>query len=198
LRVQAISTWDLAAPHAAYRRGFTGFRAQQDPKEVVAVLNRTLTELVVPLRVHRGNLDKYIDDRFLALFEPEHGEADAAQRAVDAAVVMLQAFANLWANAPSPALRKLGLGIGISVGRVIVGNVGTSDAMNYTVIGDAVNVAARLQGLAKAGEILMSNRVQAFLEDTHVVDHSGLTKLRGRQEPIDIYRLGSTRPHDTG
>jgi len=177
-------------------RGFTGFAEQHDPKHVVAVLNRTLTELVVPLRVYRGILDKYVGDGFLAFFEPEHEEADAAQRAVDAAVVMQQAFANLWTNAPSPALRELGLGIGISVGRVIVGNVGSHDSMDYTVVGDAVNVAARLEGLAKDGEILMSDRVQAFLEDTHEVEHSGLTKLRGRQEPIDVYRLGNTRVHD--
>ncbi|MBE0635478.1 adenylate/guanylate cyclase domain-containing protein [Candidatus Bipolaricaulota bacterium] len=172
-------------------RGFTGFAEHRDPKDVVAVLNRTLTELVVPLRVYRGILDKYIGDGFLAFFEPERAEADAAQRAVDAALVMQQAFANLWKHAPSADLRSLGLGIGISVGRVIVGNVGTSDAMDYTVIGDAVNVAARLQGLARAGEILMSDRVHALLNDTHVVEHSGLTQLKGRQEPIDIYRLGT-------
>ena len=176
-------------------RGFTGFAEQHDPKHVVAVLNRTLTELVVPLRVYRGILDKYVGDGFLAFFEPEHEEADAAQRAVDAAVVMQQAFSNLWDHAPSPALRELGLGIGISVGRVIVGNVGSHDSMDYTVVGDAVNVAARLEGLAKNGEILMSDRVRTLLNDTHVADHSGLTKLRGRQEPIDVYRLGNTTAH---
>lgn len=179
-------------------RGFTGFAEQRDPKDVVAVLNRTLTELVVPLRIYRGILDKYIGDGFLAFFEPEHDEADAAQRAVDSALVMQKAFVNLWADAPSSALRELGLGIGISAGRVIVGNVGATEAMDYTVIGDAVNVAARLQSLAKPGEILISDRVQALLNDTHDVEHSGLTKLKGRQEPMDVYRLASTRADDLG
>jgi len=91
---------------------------------------------------------------------------------------------------------KLRLGIGISVGRVIVGNIGATEAMDYTVIGDAVNVAARLQTLAKPGEILISDRVQALLNDMHEVEHSGLTKLKGRQEPIDVYRLGSTEARD--
>jgi len=110
-------------------------------------------------------------------------------------LVMQRAFANLWAHASSPALRKLGLGIGITVGRVIVGNVGDKAAMDYTVIGDAVNVAARLQSLAKPGEILISDRAQALLNDAHDVDHVGLTKLKGRQQPIDIYRLLSAKAH---
>ena len=172
-------------------RGFTGFAEHRDPKEVVAVLNRTMTELVVPLRVYRGILDKYVGDGFLAFFEPEFENSDAARRAVAASVVMQQAFSNLWEDAPSAALQSLGLGIGISAGRVIVGNVGTRDAMDYTVVGDAVNVASRLEGLARNGEILMSDRVRALLDDTHEVTHSGLTKLRGRQEPIDVYRLGT-------
>ena len=76
---------------------------------------------------------------------------------------------------------------------MIVGNIGATEAMDYTVIGDAVNVAARLQSLAKPGEILISDRVHALLNDEHEVEHSGLTKLKGRQEPIDVYRLGNTR-----
>jgi len=166
-------------------RGFTGFAEQRDPKDVVAVLNRALTELVVPLRVYRGILDKYIGDGFLAFFEPSTDIADAAQRAVDSALVMQQAFANLWNDAPSSALRELGLGIGISAGRVIVGNIGATDA---------VNVAARLQSLAKPGEILISDRVNGLLNGAHESKHSGLTKLKGRQEPIDVYRLGSASP----
>jgi len=175
-------------------RGFTGFAEHQDPKHVVAVLNRTLTELVVPLRVYRGILDKYIGDGFLAFFEPEFEDSDAAQRAVDAAVVMQQAFANLWSDTADPALRELGLGIGISVGRVIVGNVGSRDSMDYTVVGDAVNVAARLQSLAKPGEILVSDQVHALLDNTHEVRHSGLTNLRGRQEAIDVYKVRASEP----
>lgn len=170
-------------------RGFTGFAEQRDPKDVVAVLNRTLTELVVPLRVYRGILDKYIGDGFLAFFEPATDIADAAQRAVDAASVMQRAFANLWANGATSALRKLGLGIGISVGRVIVGNVGTREAMDYTVVGDAVNVAARLQSLAKPGEILISDATHALLRGVTNMERMRSVKLRGREQPLDIYKM---------
>lgn len=170
-------------------RGFTGFAEHRDPKDVVAVLNRTLTELVVPLRVYRGILDKYIGDGFLAFFEPVSDIADAAQRAVDAALVMQRAFANLWTSATESALRELGLGIGISVGRVVVGNIGTREAMDYTVVGDAVNVAARLQGLAKAGEILISDATHKLLRGVTDMERMRSTKLRGREQPLDVYKI---------
>ena len=102
---------------------------------------------------------------------------------------MQRAFANLWANAATSALRKLGLGIGISVGRVIVGNVGTREAMDYTVVGDAVNVAARLQSLAKPGEILISDGTHALLREVTNMERMRSIKLRGREQPLDIYKI---------
>ena len=170
-------------------RGFTGFSERHAPADVVAVLNRTLTELTAPLRVYGGILDKYIGDGFLAFFEPSPDLADAARRAVDAARIMQRAFNNLWSGAPSEALRGLGLGIGISTGRVIVGNVGTKDAMDYTVVGDAVNVAARLQGLAEAGAIFVAHSAYDLLQGEDHAEVMLLTKLRGRREPMNVYRL---------
>ena len=172
-------------------RGFTRFAEHHDPNEVVAVLNRTLTELTAPLRVYGGILDKYAGDGFLAFFEPSTDLSDAAQRSVDAARVMQRAFRNLWADAPTEALRELGLGIGIGAGRVIVGNVGSEDAMDYTVVGDAVNVASRLQDLAEAGEILVSQSTHELIRDEDDAEMMPLTRLRGRREPMNVYKLRS-------
>ncbi len=110
---------------------------------------------------------------------------------------MQRAFANLSAGAPSPALCKLGLGIGIGAGRVIVGNVDAREAMDYAVVGDAVNVEARLQSLAKAGEILITESVQVLLNGTTETEYSGSTQLRGRREPIDTYKLRATEMRPT-
>ena len=172
-------------------RGFTRFAERHDPKDVVAVLNRILTELVAPLRVYGGILDKYIGDGFLAVFEPSPDLSEATRHAVDAARVMQRAFRNLWADIPAEALRELGLGIGISTGRVIVGNVGSEDAMDYTVVGDAVNVAARLQSLAEAGDILVSQSAHQMLDNEDDAEVMRLTKLRGRREPMDVFKLRS-------
>jgi adenylate cyclase len=170
-------------------RGFTRFAEHHPPKDVVAVLNRTLMELTEPLRVYEGILDKYIGDGFLAFFEASPDLADAARRAARAARAMQDAFANLWTDSPNAALRELGLGIGISTGRVVVGNVGTEDAMDYTVVGDAVNVAARLQSMAEPGDVLVSDTTYSLLESGTDAVCMRLTKLRGREEPLDVYRL---------
>ncbi len=175
-------------------RGFTRFAEQNDPEHVVAVLNRTMTELTAPLRMYGGILDKYVGDGFLAFFEPSPGLSDAAQRAVDAARVMQRAFRNLWADAPIEGLRELGLGIGISTGRVVVGNVGSEDSMDYTVVGDAVNVAARLQDLAEPGDVLVSQSAHDLLEGEDDAVVMPRTELRGRREPMDVYRLRTEEP----
>jgi adenylate cyclase len=170
-------------------RGFTRFAERHEPQYVVAVLNRTLTELTAPLRAFAGILDKYIGDGFLAFFEPMETPADAAARSVDAARLMHKAFRNLWSDSPDASLRELGLGIGISTGRVVVGNVGSEESMDYTVVGDAVNVAARLQSLAKRGEILVSDSAYLLLREENDAERMQQTRLRGRERPLDVYRL---------
>jgi len=170
-------------------RGFTRFAERNDPEHVVAVLNRTMTELTSPLRMYGGILDKYVGDGFLAFFEASPDLADAARRAVDAARVMQRAFRNLWADAPIEGLRELGLGIGISIGRVVVGNVGSENAMDYTVVGDAVNVAARLRDLADPGDVLVSQSTHGLLEGEDDAVVLPRTELRGRREPMDVFRL---------
>ena len=171
-------------------RGFTRFTEANDPEYVVSVLNRTLTELSAPLRVFDGILDKYIGDGLLAFFEARPGSDAAAQRAVEAARMMQQAFRNLWGDAPSNDLKELGLGIGLSAGRVVVGNIGSEGSMDYTVVGDAVNVASRLEGMARSGEVLFCGAVQAQLQTnltTDLVHKAG--RVRGRGKPLEIYRL---------
>ena len=170
-------------------RGFTRFAEHHAPEDVVAVLNRTMSELIAPLRVYGGILDKYIGDGFLAFFEPAPDLPSAAESAVDAARTMQRVFGNLWADRASEELRELGLGVGISSGRVVVGNVGSEEAMDYTVVGDAVNVAARLQDLAEAGEILISRSVYASLREAKDAVAMPAIRLRGRREALDVFKL---------
>jgi class 3 adenylate cyclase len=170
-------------------RGFTRFAEKQDPQYVVSVLNRILTALTTPLRVMDGILDKYIGDGLLAFFEPANSLADAVERATTAGRMMHRAFQNLHEDVPSEELRALGLGIGICAGRVVVGNVGSEASMDYTVVGDAVNVAARLQAMAKPGEIIISESTYVLLKNPSRAEKVDVLKLRGRDQALGVYRI---------
>jgi class 3 adenylate cyclase len=172
-------------------RGFTGFSETRSPDVVVAALNRALTELTSPVLGHRGILDKYMGDGLLAFFEPAPAPADAARRAVAAAREMQTAFARLRRETALETLGDLGLGIGISIGQVIVGNIGSEEVMNYTIVGDTVNVAARLQTAAEAGQILLTEAVYELVrEDLSAMPVQSLT-LKGRRQTVNVYQLCS-------
>jgi class 3 adenylate cyclase len=169
-------------------RGFTRFSEARAPETVVEALNRALSELTSPVLRQRGILDKYTGDGLLAFFEPLVEPVDAARRAVTAAREMQSAFARLRREAAG-GLDELGLGIGISIGDVIMGNVGSEVVMNYTVVGDTVNVAARLQAVAEAGQILLTEDVFVLLQpDLRAASMPPLVP-RGRRRPVAIYRI---------
>jgi len=175
-------------------RGFTRFAERHEPEAVVAILNQALSELIKPLRSYGGILDKYIGDGFLAFFEPAPDLSSAARAAVEAARMMQRSFRDLWQQSPDDELRSLGLGIGISSGRVVVGNVGSEDAMDYTVIGDAVNVAARLQSLAEDGEILVSQSTYEMLAELPGTEILTMIRLRGREALLNVARFRVEKP----
>ena len=172
-------------------RGFTGFSETRSPDVVVSALNHALSELTSPVLRHRGILDKYMGDGLLAFFDPAPAPADAARRAVAAAREMQAAFARLRSETAFETLGELGLGIGISVGQVVVGNIGSEEVMNYTIVGDTVNVAARLQAAAEAGQILLTEAAYELVRE----DQSGVPvqalNLKGRRQAVSVYRLCS-------
>ena len=170
-------------------RGFTRFSESRSPHDVVATLNRALAEITAPLLRHNGILDKYTGDGLLAFFEPFGSQEAAARNAVAAAREMQSAFKALQRDSADPALAELGLGVGINAGRVIVGNIGSEEFMDYTVIGDAVNVAARLQAMAEAGQILVTDTIYDLTRGQLSVESVSPLSLRGRQEQVRVYRL---------
>ena len=146
-------------------RGFTRFAETRSPHDVVASLNLALSAITAPVTRYHGVLDKYVGDGLLAFFEATSDPEGAARNAINAARDMQTAFAQLLRDAEGDSLGELGLGVGINAGRVIVGNIGSEDVMDYTVIGDPVNVAARLQAAAESGEILLTGEVRELMVD---------------------------------
>jgi len=169
-------------------KGFTAMSENMKPEEVVEVLNRYFTEMVDLVFKYQGTLDKYVGDALMAVFGVPVPLADAATRAVECAVSMQRRLAQMQAQGRTPIR---GMRIGINTGDAIVGNIGSDKRMDFTVIGDAVNVASRLQELAKEleADTLVSEATYRQVEGKFEFIPEPPMVLRGRQEPTPIYRL---------
>jgi adenylate cyclase len=171
-------------------RGFTSLAEQLDARSVVPLLNEYFSLLTEITFRHEGTVFHMAGDCLMLAFGVPLEQPDIAQRAVRAAREMLAGFGELARSWKERYQIDAGLGIGINEGDVVAGNIGSSSYMNYTIIGDTVNVAARLCQRARAGEMLFSSALKQSL-DAHGMDVGATAlpplQLRGRTHPIDIY-----------
>jgi len=134
-------------------RGFTSLSEGRSPVEILALLNRYFSRMTAVVDANGGVVDKFIGDALMALFGVPVAAEDAAARAVATALGMQDALAELneeFGLTSSAFSRQLRIGMGLATGEVVAGNMGSTERLNYTVIGDAVNLASRLEGLSKA------------------------------------------------
>jgi adenylate cyclase len=183
-----------AAVMFADMRGFTAISEKLNPAEVVTLLNEFFALLTDITFEYDGTVFNMAGDGLMVGFGVPIEQADGSARAIAAARRMLDNFAMLADRWRERYGVETGLGIGINVGEVIAGNVGSASYMNYTIIGDTVNVASRLGQRARAGEMLFSDAVKHSL-DEHGVSIGALPLpalvLRGRSTPIDIFCVPS-------
>ncbi len=166
-------------------RGYTSLSEDTPPETLVALLNRYLELATQAIRVCEGTVDKYIGDALMALFNAPTDQADHAERAVWAAIALQGSVVRV--NLPDG--RKASFGVGVNTGEAVAGYIGTPDLMSYTAIGDAVNVAARLQASAGPGEIVISEATYQRVRDVFAVERLGPLEVRGRREPVVAYRV---------
>jgi adenylate cyclase len=171
-------------------RGFTSMSALMDPEEIVGILNDYFGEMTEIIFQHGGTLDKYIGDGLMAVFGAPYSGPDDAIKAVRTAVAMqtrMQALKGQFGSGKKGGV-ALGIGIGINTGIVTVGYVGSMRRFDYTAIGDTVNMAARLESNAPAGEIYIARNT--FLELRGLFPCVDLqVKVKGRDEPLDCHRV---------
>jgi class 3 adenylate cyclase len=171
-------------------RGFTSIAEQLDPQRVVPLLNEFFSLLTEITFKYDGTVFHMAGDCLMLGFGVPLAQPDSAERAVSAAREMLARFAGLSHSWRERYQIEAGLGIGINEGDVVAGNVGSSAYMNYTIVGDTVNIAARLCQRARAGEMLFSSALKRSL-DAHGLDVGATPlpplQLRGRANPIDIF-----------
>jgi class 3 adenylate cyclase len=178
-------------------RGFTGIAERLSAAQVFELLNEFFSTLTAVAFRHEGTVFNMAGDSLMVGFGVPIAQDDGGARAVRAAREMLVVFSGLAEQWRERYGIETGLGIGINEGEVIAGNVGSDEHMSYTLIGDTVNVAARLSQRARAGEVLFSTSLKMSLdaqgsEELKVKALPPLT-LRGRASPVSIYCVPTDR-----
>lgn len=170
-------------------RGFTPLAAQMPPDETAGFLSEFFTEMVECVFRSGGTLDKFLGDAVMAQWGAPLSAADDADRALDAARDMLRAVDRLNATWRAAGKPEIQVGIGLHYGEVFAGYTGSEKRLEYTVIGDTVNTANRLCAWAEGGEILVSESLRAALTREHPLCARPPLALRGKAEPVVVYRV---------
>jgi adenylate cyclase len=172
-------------------RDFTAFSENRDAHDIVEILNEYFTEMVDCVMAEGGVVDKYIGDNIMAVFGAPVSRADDARRAVRASVKMRERLEKLNQRFEQGGRPRLRFGIGLHTGPVVAGNIGSQKRMEYTVIGDAVNVAARLETKTKelSTDLLISQATYERAKDICVAETAGEVHVKGRQQPVTIYKV---------
>ena len=171
-------------------RGFTSMSEKMPAQEVVRMLNDYFELMVDIVFEHGGILDKFIGDAIMALWGAPVRRSDDATRAVQAAVAMQEKIVEFNADRVAQGKQPLKAGIGVHTGTVVVGNMGSSKALSYTAIGDGVNLASRLCGLASADTIVISEECAAKAgKENFRLEALPPAKVKNREQPVQIFKV---------
>ncbi len=174
-------------------RSFTRLSESLPPREVLILLNRYFDRMSGIVEIYHGIVDKYIGDAIMAIFGAPVTQPGHADNAILAALEMQSALARLNAELATEGRAKLSFGIGINTSRIIAGNIGSSRRLNYSVVGDGVNVAARLQDLTRMSQfkadILVSASTLKAARGSYRVRDLGAAPVRGRDEPVEVFAV---------
>jgi adenylate cyclase len=175
-------------------REFTALSEQLDAKQTARLLNRYFDTVIPVVLDHRGTVDKLMGDAIMAFFGAPVRMEDHATRAAEAALGMLQAIGPL-RQSGVPGADRLCAGIGISTGSAILGNLGSRRFMDYTVLGDTVNLGSRLEGLNKVygTHIIVSEATAKRLGDRFLLRELDRVRVKGKQTVVVIYELVGMR-----
>jgi class 3 adenylate cyclase/tetratricopeptide (TPR) repeat protein len=177
--------------------GFTALSEKLDPEQVVTLTNAVLKEMAIAVYQYEGYVDKFLGDAVMAVFGAPVAHEDDAERALRAALLMrerLEAFNRCQTHRLS---HPLSIHIGVNTGTVIAGNVGSDLRMSYTVMGDTVNTASRLEDASKPGQILVSRDTYRLTRGAFTFLAMEPIQVRGKREPLTVYELQQAKivPH---
>ena len=177
-------------------RNFTSMSERMSPEEVVSMLNTYFAYITEPVMEHHGVINKFIGDAVMAIFTPHLGSENHVEDAIQAALSMRRRLADL--NASGKLKFPVKFGVGLNTGALIAGNIGTEKRFEYTVIGDTVNVASRMESLSKPldHDIILSEstvaQIPAGLAAGLVLEKSEPVQIKGKSQPASVYKLIDT------
>ncbi|MBF0339016.1 MAG: HAMP domain-containing protein [Nitrospirae bacterium] len=172
-------------------RNFTTLSENHPPAMILNMLNRYLTVMSDIIERHGGVIDKYIGDAIMALFGAPISHPDDVDHALNAALDMGEALDKLNVDFKNTGIPSIDIGIGINTDIVVAGNMGSAHRLNYTVIGDGVNLASRLEGLTKSYKkrIILSDSTYKKVKDSYIIEQIGEAYVKGKSKPTIIYAL---------
>jgi adenylate cyclase len=172
-------------------RSFSSISETMDPRAVLDFLNEYFAGMVESVLHHRGVVDKFIGDAIMAVFGAPVPEPDDALNAVRAALEMRSRLQQINETFQTRGLPEIRAGIGLHSGQVVAGNMGHVERMEYTVIGDAVNLASRLEGMTKelACDVVMSEDLYEQVKDDVIAEPLKRITVKGREQDVMVYRL---------
>ena len=170
-------------------RSFTAIAERMAAEDLVSMLNHFFTIMINIIFRNDGMLDKFIGDQLMAVFGHISPDNSGPNDAVKAAIEMQHATEDLMKLRAGKGEEIFGIGVGINTGRAIVGNVGSENRMDYTVVGDIVNVAARLEQMAKEGEIIIGEKTYQQTQGHFRIQKKSQIRVKNKTEPIIYYKL---------
>ena len=171
-------------------KGFTSLCENMAPEAVLTLLNRYLSEITEVIEANRGVVDKYTGDSVMALFGAPLNRPNDAQNAIATVLSIQSTIATLNATNRATGMLEIGAGIGVHTGLVVAGNLGSQNRLNYTVIGDSVNLSARLEGLTRKYHVpnIISDATRADAPG-FVYRELDLVRVAGKKEPVRIFEV---------
>jgi adenylate cyclase len=172
-------------------RGFTTVSERGQPEDIVSQLNEYFSRMVEVLFAHKGTLDKFVGDMVMALYGAPIEDEQHADHAVTSAVAMVEELRLLNARWEAEGRPQLDIGIGINSGEMVAGNIGSDTIMSYTVIGDQVNLGARLESLNKeyGTRIIISESTRQRLRGRYEIRSLGDVVVKGKTRPVAIFEV---------
>lgn len=170
-------------------RSFTALAERMAADAVVVLLNQFFSVMVDMVFKNNGLLDKFVGDQLIAVFGLVDATGNPADNAIRTAIEMQTATEEMMRQRRDAGFEIFKIGIGINTGQAIIGNIGSSNRMDYTVIGNCVNVAARLEQMAKGGEIIIGEKTYLSHTDIFNIESRGEIYVKNKTEPVVCYNI---------